>query len=78
MGRRRRKAAPRAGGVTSGPVVEPWLRRHMDYYARLTSQQNLLEDTARTGTYQWAISRNGEDFTGKVVASTILVGEVIK
>ena len=40
---------------------------YFGYYAQLTNQQNMLQDTVRTGTYQYAIVQNKSDFAGKVV-----------
>ena len=44
---------------------ESWGFGH--YYAQLANQQHMLEDTTRTGAYQWAVTRNREDFADKVV-----------
>ena len=38
-----------------------------NYYAQLPHQQNMLEDTVRTGMYQWALTQNLSDFFDKVV-----------
>jgi len=40
---------------------------YFGYYAQLANQQNMLADTVRTGSYQWAITRNPRDFARKVV-----------
>lgn len=41
---------------------------YFGYYAQLTHQQNMLQDSIRTATYQQAILSNGpSDFAGKVV-----------
>jgi type I protein arginine methyltransferase len=40
---------------------------YFGYYAQLTNQQNMLQDSVRTGTYQWAITQNKTDFADKVV-----------
>ena len=40
---------------------------YFHYYGMLQHQQNMLQDTTRTGTYFWAIMRNQADFAGKVV-----------
>jgi len=37
------------------------------YYAQLTHQQNMLQDSVRTGTYQKAVAANQVDFAGKTV-----------
>jgi len=37
------------------------------YYAQLTHQQNMLQDTVRTGTYQKAVVTNPLDFNDKVI-----------
>ncbi|MFC1610341.1 methyltransferase domain-containing protein [Myxococcota bacterium] len=46
-------------------------RRHTKlfepFYIQLPNQQQMLEDTPRTGTYHWAIMRNRPDFVDKVV-----------
>jgi hypothetical protein len=40
---------------------------YFHYYGMLQHQQNMLQDTTRTGTYYWAMVGNGGDFEGKVV-----------
>lgn len=40
---------------------------HDDYYAQLPNQQNMLEDSVRTGMYHQSITLNMIDFIDKVV-----------
>ena len=40
---------------------------YFGYYGMLTNQQNMLEDSVRTGAYKWAISQNPTDFEDQVV-----------
>jgi type I protein arginine methyltransferase len=40
---------------------------YFGYYGMLTNQQNMLEDSVRTGAYKWAISQNPIDFEDQVV-----------
>ena len=44
-----------------------WGAVHGGYYAQLPNQQNMLEDTERTGKYHQSIALNMPDFMGKVV-----------
>ena len=40
---------------------------YFNYYSKLSTQQLMLEDSVRTGTYQTAILANNDDFHDKVV-----------
>jgi histone-arginine methyltransferase CARM1 len=40
---------------------------YFGYYSMLTNQQNMLEDTVRTGVYHWAILQNHSDFKDSVI-----------
>ena len=44
-----------------------WQETHFRHYAELANQQNMLEDTTRTGAYHDAFLHNRADFEGKVV-----------
>ncbi|MBW1914820.1 MAG: methyltransferase domain-containing protein [Deltaproteobacteria bacterium] len=46
---------------------EGWGLVHGDYYAQLSNQQIMLEDTERTGMYHQSITLNMKDFMDKVV-----------
>jgi len=43
------------------------VQSYFQYYAKLSNQQNMLQDSVRTSTYQRAIVENPDDFQGKVV-----------
>lgn len=40
---------------------------YFHYYGMLQHQQNMMQDSTRTGTYYWAMLGNRSDFEGKVV-----------
>lgn len=42
------------------------VQSYFQYYAKLTNQQNMLQDTVRTSTYRKAIVENPSDFKGLV------------
>ena len=46
---------------------ESWRSVHATYYAQLPNQQNMLEDSIRTGIYNQSINLNMVDFLDKVV-----------
>ena len=46
---------------------EGWRFFHEGYYAQLPNQQNMLEDSVRTGKYGQSITLNESDFVDKVV-----------
>ena len=58
----------RAKEVTSGPLKDD-AEAHpfFQYYGQIVHQQNMLQDTTRTGTYHSAVASNRPDFEGKVV-----------
>lgn len=41
------------------------VQSYFQYYAKLSNQQNMLQDGVRTSTYNRAIVENAEDFVGK-------------
>lgn len=43
------------------------VQSYFQYYAKLANQQNMLQDSVRTGTYRRAIIENPSDFHGKSV-----------
>jgi len=56
-----------AAVAVNGKEDESRDQTYFGYYAQLTNQQNMLQDSIRTGTYQWAITQNKTDFKDKVV-----------
>merc|ERR1719476_870625 len=40
------------------------VQSYFQYYAKLGNQQNMLQDSVRTGTYRRAILENPDDFRG--------------
>jgi histone-arginine methyltransferase CARM1 len=62
----------RATGAADPPVVLPpvdpeWAALHTVHYRFLSNQQNMLEDSQRTGHYRMAITGNKSDFEGRTV-----------
>ena len=51
------------GEVAVAEKEHPFYR----YYGQLSHQQNMLQDSVRTGTYYNAVCYNVKDFEGKVV-----------
>ncbi|CAM9570824.1 unnamed protein product, partial [Laminaria digitata] len=51
------------GEASAAPARNPFDQ----YYAQLTHQQNMLQDSVRVSAYQRAIIENAADFKGKVV-----------
>jgi histone-arginine methyltransferase CARM1 len=43
------------------------VQSYFQYYAKLGNQQNMLQDSVRTGTYRRSIMENRSDFLGKTV-----------
>jgi len=43
------------------------VQSYFQYYAKLGNQQNMLQDSVRTGTYRRAIVENPDDFRGQTV-----------
>ncbi len=55
-----------AGGAL--PPIDPdWGALHAVHYRFLSNQQNMLEDTERTGHYRMGITGNKSDFEGRTV-----------
>ncbi|CAJ1435240.1 unnamed protein product [Effrenium voratum] len=42
------------------------VQSYFQYYAKLSNQQNMLQDSVRTSTYNRAIVENPDDFAGKI------------
>lgn len=62
----KKKGQSPEGGVESEASIGKDVT-YFGYYGQLANQQNMLADSIRTGSYQWAITRNPKDFVRKVV-----------
>ena len=58
-----KKTKMEKGEVAVAEKEHPFYR----FYGQLAHQQNMLQDSTRTGTYYNAVSYNISDFEGKVV-----------